>query len=56
VALVIKEIIININVCEGCFCASATCRAKGDHNVDLSLEKRESNPKFNRGLKVRPKG
>ena len=35
---------------------SATCFAKGDRNIGLSLEKRESNPKFNWGPKVRPKG
>ena len=41
--------------CEGCFCVGATCRAEGDHNVDLGLEKKEE-PKFNRGPKIRPKG
>ena len=46
----------SIKVCEGCFCVYATCRAEGDRNVDLDLEKRESNPKFNRGPRVRPKG
>ena len=38
------------------FCDGATCRAKDDHDVDLGLDKRESNPKFNRGPKTRPKG
>jgi hypothetical protein len=34
-------------LCEGCFCVVATCHAEGDYNVDLGLEKRESNLKFN---------
>ena len=40
----------------GVFCDGATWRAKGDHDVDLGLEIRESNPKFNQGPKVWPKG
>ena len=47
---------VDKRVCEGCFCDGAMWRAKGDHNVDLRLEKRESNSKFNRGPKVQPKG
>ena len=42
-------------LCEGCFCIDATGRAEGDYNVDLGLEKRESNLKFNREPKVQPK-
>ena len=42
--------------CEGCFCDGATCRAKDDHNMDLGFDKRESNPKFNRGSNIQPKG
>jgi hypothetical protein len=39
---------ICISLCEGCFfCDDATWCAEGDHDVDLGLEKRESNPKFN---------
>ena len=46
----------SLGVVRGCFCDGATWRAEGDHNVDFSLEMRESNPKFNRGPKVQPKG
>ena len=42
--------------CEGCFCDDATCRAKDDHNMDLGFDKRESNPKFNRGPNIQHKG
>jgi hypothetical protein len=42
--------------CEGYFYDDATWHAEGDHDVDLGLEMRESNPKFNQGPKVRPKG
>ena len=45
-----------VTFCDECFCVDATCRAKGNHDVGLGLEKRESNPKFNRGPKVWPKG
>ena len=45
-----------VGYCEGCFCDGATCRAKDDHNVDLGLDERESNPKFNRGPNIQPKG
>jgi hypothetical protein len=45
-----------VSYCDGCFCDGATWRAEGDHDVDLSLERRESNPKFNQGPKVRPTG
>jgi hypothetical protein len=40
----------------GVFCDDATWRAEGDYNVGLGLKKEESNPKFNREPKVRPKG
>ena len=42
-----KSTTIHDTYCEGCFCVGATCGAEGDHNVDLGLEKRESNLKFN---------
>ena len=39
-----------------CFCDGATWPAEGDHDVGLSLKKGQSNPKFNQGPKVWPKG
>ena len=42
--------------CEGCFCDGATWRAEGDHDMDLNLKGGQSNPKFNQGPKVWPKG
>ena len=40
-------LIKKIACCGGCFCEGATWCAKGDHDVDLGLEIREPNPKFN---------
>jgi hypothetical protein len=48
--------IVVIYVCEGCFYDNAAWPAEGDHDVDLGLEMRESNPKLNRGRKVWPQG
>ncbi len=49
-------LIKKIACCGGCFCEGATWRAEGNHDVDLGLEMREPNQKFNRGPKVWPKG
>ena len=50
-----KSCYCSIRQCEGCLYDNATWRAESDHDMDLGLEMRESNPKFNRGPKVRLK-
>jgi hypothetical protein len=38
---------LQLSCVRGCFCDSVMWCTEGDHDMDLSLEKRESNPKFN---------